>query len=154
MTRPPPRSTLFPYTPPSRPRCPLPTPLPRATRAAAGRSQAPRESSAWPAGRCRARASAGRPAPPAAVSCAAAPRVVAGSRGLDPERALVGLPELVGRGAQRRGEPVLGEIALDQPQAEVVPRPLGQHLAPHEPRRRGGPPREEPQSQAEAALLE
>src|SRR5437660_1553690 len=62
--------------------------------------------------------------------------------------------ELLRRRAHRRSEPPLGEVALDQAQAEIVPRALRQHL----PRRQAGggahAPRQETQAQPQARLVQ
>src|SRR5205823_8321130 len=100
------------------------TPRRRAIPTAAARSRAPPASSPSPGGRSRVRGRAGRPGPPAAAGSGAARRGAAGSCGLDPERPLVRRPELPCRRAHRRGEPPLGEVALDQSQAEIVLRAL------------------------------
>src|SRR5439155_11841678 len=104
------------------------TPRRRAIPTAAARSRAPPASSPSPGGRSRVRGRAGRPAPPAAAGSGDARRGAAGSCGLDPERPLVRRLELLRRRAHRRTEPPLGEVALDQAKAEIVPRALRQHL--------------------------
>src|SRR5713101_1441310 len=105
------------------------TPRRRATPAAAARNRAPRATSPSHGGRSLARGRAGHPEPPAAAGSGDARRGAAGSCALDPEGPLVGRLELPRRRAHRRGEPPLGEVALDQPQAEIVSRALRQHLS-------------------------
>src|SRR5207249_12013417 len=73
---------------------------------------------------------------------------------LSPEAPLAGRLDLPRRRPPRRGEPPLGEVALDQPQAEIVPRALRQHL----PRRQAGggahAPGQEAQAQPQARLVQ
>src|SRR5437588_6025499 len=133
---------------------PRATPRRRATQAAAGSIPAPGESSAWRAARSRASGRAARPAPRAAVGCCAAPPLRAGSRGLDPEGAVVRLAELVRRGAQRRRDTPLREVVLHQADAEVISGALRQHLPTHQPGRRRHPARQETQPQAQPRLVE
>src|SRR5213596_3666668 len=133
---------------------PRATPRRRATRAAAGSIRAPGESSAWRAARSPASGRAVRPAPRAAVGCCAARPSRAGSRGLDPEGAVVRLAELLRRGAQRRCDTPLREVVLHQTCAEIISGALRQHLPAHQPGRRRHPARQETQPQPQPTLVE
>src|SRR5437867_7203953 len=139
---------------PRRPPPPGATLRPRATRGAAARSPARPVSSPPTAGRCRARARSDRPALRAAAGSCAARAGRAGSCGLDAERAVVGPLELVRRRPQRGCDAVLGNVGLDESRAKVITGAFGEDLAAHEPRRRREAPREEPQPQPEAGLVE
>src|SRR3989441_11376999 len=110
------------------------TPRPPATPTAAARSRAPRASSPLPGGRSRGRGRVARRAPPARAGSGDARRGPSGSCGLDPQGPLVRRFELLRRRAHRRSQPPLGEVALDQAKAEIIPRALRQYL----PRRQAG----------------
>src|SRR5882672_1553459 len=77
-----------------------------------------------------------------------------GSCRLNPERPVVGLLELLHARAERRGRAVLGEVVLDEAQAQVVPGALREHLAAYEARRGAHAAGEILEAQAEAAGIE
>src|SRR5258706_16112309 len=77
-----------------------------------------------------------------------------GSCRLNAEGPVVGLLELLHARAERRGRAVLGEVVLDQAQAQVVPGALREHLAAHESRRGAHAAGEVLEAQAEAAGVE
>src|SRR5205814_9226724 len=81
-------------------------------------------------------------------------RAAEGACALEPEGSLVGRLEFPVRRPHRGGQAALGEVALDQPQTEIVARALRQPLPRREASGGAHTPREKAQAQPQARLVQ